>query len=125
MPLTKSWADLGFSGMPEQPALPSGESLFTRLPADQQRQIMGDASYRAWKAGAVNLQDFVGGIGRYAALSVSPQYFGPANQEGTVERLLCDPLHVPGDASYTSTLCNRVDEKRVNRTPYIYSERLE
>jgi phage putative head morphogenesis protein, SPP1 gp7 family len=60
VPLTKSWADLGFAGMPEQPALPSGESLFTRLPADQQRQIMGDASYRAWKAGAVNLQDFVG-----------------------------------------------------------------
>jgi SPP1 gp7 family putative phage head morphogenesis protein len=60
VPLTKSWADLGFEGMPEQPALPSGESLFTRLPAEQQRRIMGDASYRAWRAGAVDLQDFVG-----------------------------------------------------------------
>jgi len=60
IPLTKSWADLGFSEMPEQPPLQSGESLFMRLPAEQQRQILGNAAYRAWRDGAVTLQDFVG-----------------------------------------------------------------
>lgn len=60
VPLTKSWAELGIPGMAEQPPIQSGQSQFLMLPADQQRRIMGDASYRAWKAGAVSLEDFVG-----------------------------------------------------------------
>lgn len=60
VPLTKSWAELGISGMPEQPPIQSGESQFLMLPAKDQRQILGDAAYRAWKDGAVSLQDFVG-----------------------------------------------------------------
>ena len=60
VPITKSWADLGFEGMPEQTPIPTGEGLFQRLPSNEQRQILGDAAYRAWKAGAVDLGDFVG-----------------------------------------------------------------
>lgn len=60
VPITLSWAEMGIQGMPEQAPIQSGESAFLMLPADEQRRIMGDASYRAWKAGAVDLQDFVG-----------------------------------------------------------------
>lgn len=60
VPLTKSWAELGIYGMQEQPPILSGESAFLNLPAKDQRVILGDASYRAWKAGVVDLQDFVG-----------------------------------------------------------------
>jgi SPP1 gp7 family putative phage head morphogenesis protein len=60
MPLTKTWSELGIDGMREQPPIQSGESQFLMLPAKDQRAILGDASYRAWKAGAVDLQDFVG-----------------------------------------------------------------
>lgn len=60
VPITKSWAELGFQGMPEQPPIQSGQSQFLMLPAAEQRRIMGEAAYRAWKAGAVELDDFVG-----------------------------------------------------------------
>jgi SPP1 gp7 family putative phage head morphogenesis protein len=79
VPLTKSWAELGFAGMPEQTPIPTGESMFRGLPSEQQRQIMGDASYRAWKAGAVDLTDFVRPI-RVGRRSLT-EILGPGAQE--------------------------------------------
>jgi uncharacterized membrane protein len=60
VPVTKSWAELGIEGMPEPAPIQTGESKFLMLPAESQRRILGAAGYRAWKAGAVDLQDFVG-----------------------------------------------------------------
>lgn len=61
VPLTKTWAELGFVGVPEtRPEIEMGESLFARLGEEQQRAILGNAGYEAYKAGAATLSDFVG-----------------------------------------------------------------
>lgn len=61
VPLTKTWAELGFVGVPEtQPEIETGESLFARLSEEQQRETLGNAGYEAYKAGMVKLADFVG-----------------------------------------------------------------
>lgn len=60
VPLTKTWEELGIAGMREQEPIQSGESAFLNLPASEQRRIMGGPAYRAWRDGAVTLQDFVG-----------------------------------------------------------------
>ena len=61
VPLTKTWAELGFAGIPETRAeVESGESLFARLSEEQQRAILGNAAFEAYRAGAVKLGDFVG-----------------------------------------------------------------
>lgn len=60
VPDTKSWAELGFQGMPERREPESGESLFAKLPWERQQAVLGPAAYRAYKAGAVKLSDFVG-----------------------------------------------------------------
>lgn len=60
VPITKSWAELGIAGMPELAPVQTGESKFLMMPAESQRRILGNAGYKAWKAGAVTLEDFVG-----------------------------------------------------------------
>lgn len=61
VPETKTWAELGFEGIPEtRPEIETGESLFAKLPEEQQRQILGNAAFEAYKAGTVKLADFVG-----------------------------------------------------------------
>lgn len=60
VPITKSWAELGIYGMPEPAPVQTGESKFLMMPAESQRRILGNAGYKAWKAGAVTLEDFVG-----------------------------------------------------------------
>ncbi len=61
VPITKTWEELGFEGVPETRAeIESGEARFARLSAEQQRAILGNAAFEAYKAGAVTLSDFVG-----------------------------------------------------------------
>lgn len=51
LPVTKSWADLGFD-VDEPPSLvPDAETRFAALPVEVQRQILGPARYGAWVAG--------------------------------------------------------------------------
>lgn len=54
MPVTKSWADLGFKGIDEPaPALREGDGLrwLQGQSDDVQRQVLGSKRYDAWKAG--------------------------------------------------------------------------
>jgi len=52
VPVTPSWADLGFKGIEEPPSLlPDKEQAFRSLSADQQRSILGPGRYDAWKTG--------------------------------------------------------------------------
>jgi hypothetical protein len=52
VPKTKTWAELGFQGIEDPPdLLPDAEAWFTGLSADQQRAMLGDNGYQAWKAG--------------------------------------------------------------------------
>ena len=54
LPLTKSWAELGFKGIKEpKPALRPGDGLrwLNQQPPDVQRQVLGSGRYAAWKAG--------------------------------------------------------------------------
>lgn len=53
VPVTKSWADLGFGDIPEPPSIrESGSEWFDGLSADEQRSILGPSRYEAWKAGS-------------------------------------------------------------------------
>jgi hypothetical protein len=60
VPRTASWEQLGFPGIPDhRPAIPTGVSLFARLPAGQQREVLGPTRYRLYREGALDLWDLV------------------------------------------------------------------
>lgn len=59
VPVTVSWADLGFDGMEEPEAPETGAAWFARQPEDVQRQILGPGKLAAYKAGDITLQDLV------------------------------------------------------------------
>lgn len=62
VPQTKTWAELGFKGVPEtQVQVGKGVDLFEKLPDANKERILGSRSaFEAYKAGAVKLSDFVG-----------------------------------------------------------------
>lgn len=52
VPLTRSWADLGFPGIEEPPlGLDDSEAWFAGLGEDEQRAMLTSRGYDAWKAG--------------------------------------------------------------------------
>ena len=52
VPRTKTWAELGITGMRERkPALKDKAEWFNALPAADQQAILGKTGYAAWKAG--------------------------------------------------------------------------
>ena len=61
MPVTKSWKDLGFTGIQEPPPAiraGDGERWFNRQPADVQQQVMGPKRFEAWKRGDYPAEDW-------------------------------------------------------------------
>lgn len=51
VPVTKSWAELGFDVEEPPSLLPDAETVFDQLDADTQKAILGPARYAAWSAG--------------------------------------------------------------------------
>ena len=50
IPQTKSWAELGYTGIPDtNPVIPSGEDVFSKLSEDKQRGILGNTRFQLWK----------------------------------------------------------------------------
>ena len=61
VPLTKTWEELGFEGIPETRAkVEKGTDLFEKLSDADKERVLGKAGFQAYKAGAVKLGDFVG-----------------------------------------------------------------
>ncbi len=58
-PWTKSWAELGIEDMPEEPEVESGVDQFAKLTPAEQDKILGQSAGAAYRAGAVELKDFV------------------------------------------------------------------
>jgi len=55
VPVTKSWDELGFKGLPDtRPQVGSGRDWFEGLSAAQQQQYMGGAMWDAWQAGKID-----------------------------------------------------------------------
>jgi SPP1 gp7 family putative phage head morphogenesis protein len=50
-PITKSWAELGFTGIPELPEPEPGATIFARLSEDRQREILGPGKYELFRTG--------------------------------------------------------------------------
>lgn len=60
VPVTKSWADLGFVGIPERPPTQTGRDWFASLsPAQQQSYMPSQAMWNAWQQGAIGWDDLV------------------------------------------------------------------
>lgn len=60
VPVTKSWAELGFPDVPEPKRnRQNGEAWLRSQPEDVQRSVLGDRAYKAFAAGEVTLKDFV------------------------------------------------------------------
>ena len=58
---TKSWAELGFTGIPDRRApIESGPDVFDNLPEEQQAKILGPEKYQAYSKGQIQLSDLVG-----------------------------------------------------------------
>lgn len=59
-PRTRSWAELGFEGIPETRIdVESGETWFARQPAAFQKQILGPGKHTAYVEGRIKLADLV------------------------------------------------------------------
>lgn len=81
VPRTKTWAELGFPGIPEAvPQIPRGADVFARLPVDTQRFILGPAKFRAYQAGDMALEDVIG-------LRVDPKW-GPVGWERSLRDIM-------------------------------------
>lgn len=60
IPRTKSWAELGFSGIPDtRPEIPDGADVFAGLDEGVQRQILGPGKYSLYQSGKLGLSDLV------------------------------------------------------------------
>ena len=61
-PRTRSWSELGFDGIEDQPELQvaNGRELFDRQPARVQRAVLGPAKFQAYADGQISLADLVG-----------------------------------------------------------------
>lgn len=58
VPLTRSWADLGFAGIEEPPnALPDAREWFDGLTEETQRRIMGPGRFQLYQDGAASWDD--------------------------------------------------------------------
>lgn len=71
-PWVRSWAELGFEGLPEWSETPKGVDLFARLTPQEQDRVLGAAGGAAYRAGAVKMEQFVGV--RYSARWGSLRY---------------------------------------------------
>lgn len=61
LPVTRSWADLGFPDIPEtRVTVPSGTDWFRSLSTTDQQLVLGPAKHAAWLAGDLQLADLVG-----------------------------------------------------------------
>jgi hypothetical protein len=59
-PATKSWADLGFPGVPDtRPEIRGGEEVFGALSEEDQRFVLGPSKFLLWQAGSISLDDLV------------------------------------------------------------------
>lgn len=59
VPVTKTWAELGFVGIPETKAVPvSGEDWFNQQPEARQRELLGPARYQSWVDGRYPVSDW-------------------------------------------------------------------
>ncbi len=77
LPQTRSWRELGFGG-PEPTPPESGAQRFARLPAAQQREILGPSKFDAYRRRRVSLTDFV-------AHRRDPRW-GPSTSEASLVR---------------------------------------
>lgn len=60
IPVTKSWAELGFEGIPdERPSVEPGADWFARQPESVQRRILSPGKYAAYSEGRISLADLV------------------------------------------------------------------
>ena len=59
VPVTPTWASLGFEGGREV-EVTDGETLFRQQPEATQRRVLGPARYAAWRDGVFQLRDVVG-----------------------------------------------------------------
>lgn len=59
-PWVRSWRELGYD-VPDRPQeITSGADWFAEQPAAVQRRILGEAKYRAYRAGAIGIEDLAG-----------------------------------------------------------------
>jgi SPP1 gp7 family putative phage head morphogenesis protein len=60
IPATRSWAELGFPGVPDtRPEIRGGEEVFGALGEADQRFVLGPGKFKLWQDGAIELADLV------------------------------------------------------------------
>jgi hypothetical protein len=81
-PKTKTWEQLGLGRTPESVKIPSGSSLFAKLPVEQQRKILGPSKFTAYRGKKIGLSDLV-------ARRQSP-IWGPSSSEASLRQALAN-----------------------------------
>lgn len=83
IPVLATWEELGIMGVPEtRPEIQSGEDWFKGLSETRQKEMMGGAKWRAWKAGAFE-------FGQLTKPYNSPVY-GKMLREASLKEILGD-----------------------------------
>ena len=81
-PMTVSYRDLGIDVDVPTPTVESGQEWFEKQSEATQREMLGAAKYRAWKAGAITLDDMT-------AMSEHPVW-GEIRSEASLKEILGD-----------------------------------
>ena len=80
VPLTKSWADLGYDGGGDAGVIETGIDWFEALDADTQQAMMGKAAYEGWKRGEFQISDY--------PTTYQSDIYGPMQREKSYKELV-------------------------------------
>lgn len=89
VPVTPTWAELGFTGIKEAPAPVPAGLAFSKLSAADQRRILGPGKYEAYKAGDIKLSDLAG-------YNVDPRWGGNRYERSLKEAIANKGKPIPG-----------------------------
>lgn len=89
VPVTPSWAELGFTGIKEAPAPVPAGLAFSKLSAEEQHKILGPGKYAAYKAGHIKLSDLAG-------YNVDPRWGGNRYERSLKDAIANKGKPIPG-----------------------------
>lgn len=113
-PLTKPWSELGFGDTPDSVRITPGRDEFKKLPAGDQRRILGDRTYAAWRGKQITLDDVV--------VRKDSPVWGPSASAGNVNAALRNAEARRADVSLPAPRATQVETQPADDANWAYAD---